>query len=112
VVTVKVGAARRVPCYQEKKDGLSLTIRVQPRASVEMLEMTAGGELPARTTAPPVDSAANDAVAALLARVFGVAKSRVKLQFGAHARTKVFLVEGRSGELLEALRAHLGDVMA
>ena len=70
-------------------------MRVQPRSSRNTLEIGVQGELRARVTAPPVDSAANQAVIALLAEAAGVAKSRVRLLVGDKARNKTFLIKVR-----------------
>ena len=54
------------------------------------------GRLIVRVTAPPVDSAANDAVVALLAARFGVPKRAVRIVSGERARNKTVEVEGIS----------------
>lgn len=91
--------------YLEKPEGLSVIVRVQPRSSRNTLEIGSEGELRARVTAPPVDSAANQAVTALLAEAAGVAKSRVRLVAGEKARNKTFLIEGPAAELRVRLEA-------
>lgn len=96
--------------YLEKAEGLSLNVRVQPRASRSGIELTPEGELRVRTTAPPVDSAANRAVQDVLAAALGVPRSRVKLTTGERSRNKVFLIEGEAAVLRAALDRHLrGD---
>jgi uncharacterized protein YggU (UPF0235/DUF167 family) len=52
------------------------------------------GVLRVRVTAPPVDSAANDALCRLLARELGVARASVRIVAGATARRKVVAVAG------------------
>jgi hypothetical protein len=88
-----------VSYYLEKPEGLSVIVRVQPRSSRNTLELGAEGELRARVTAPPVESAANQAVIALLAEAAGVAKGRVRLVAGDKARSKTFLIEGAAAEI-------------
>ena len=52
------------------------------------------GALRVRVAAPPVDSAANDALCRLLARELGVARAGVWIVAGATARRKVVAVAG------------------
>ncbi|MDB5099124.1 MAG: hypothetical protein JWM80_3545 [Cyanobacteria bacterium RYN_339] len=96
-----------MPYYLDKSDGLSVSLRVQPRSSRNALEFGPAGELRARVTAPPVDSAANDAVIALLAEAAGVAKSQVRLVLGKTARDKTFLIGGQAAVLRERLERAL-----
>jgi len=55
-------------------------------------------------TAPPADGAANKAVCASLAKQLGVAKSRVAIRTGHHARDKVVQIAGLGqADVLERL---------
>jgi uncharacterized protein YggU (UPF0235/DUF167 family) len=82
-----------------------LSIRLTPRAARERLAPGDGGGFVAHVTAPPVEGAANDALARLVARAAGVAPSRVAVVRGQRGRTKVVRVEGVPEE---ALRARIG----
>lgn len=93
--------------YLEKIDGLNVKLRVQPRASRSKLVLDDGGQLRAYVTAPPVDSAANEAVVALLAEAAGVPRSRVRLLQGQRSRDKVLAIAGKPAELLAALERTL-----
>lgn len=73
-------------------DDLLLRVRVQPRASADEIVGVHDGLLKVRITAPPVEGQANSHLAALLARAFGVAKSRVHLESGASSREKRFRI--------------------
>ena len=53
-------------------DGLLLSVRLQPRASANEIGEALGNELKIRVTAPPVDSAANEALVRLLADKLGL----------------------------------------
>ncbi len=46
-----------------------------------------------RIKAPPVDGKANARLIEFLARAFGVPKQRVRLEHGAHGRSKVCLID-------------------
>lgn len=72
--------------------GAEFALKVTPGARQAALEDGPEG-LRARVTAPPEDGAANRAVAELLARALGVAKSRLTLVRGATSREKLFRLE-------------------
>ncbi|HEX9069043.1 MAG TPA: DUF167 family protein [Ktedonobacterales bacterium] len=96
------------PCasaLREAADGVSLTVRVMPRASRAALACEQG-TLRARVLAPPVDGAANEAVIALLAERLRVPRRDITLRQGAAARLKVFTVTGLTRA--EALRRLAG----
>ena len=72
-----------------------LRVRVQPRASrSEIVGWRADGMLAVRVAAPPVDGAANAALAALLAGALGVRGSAVTIEHGARGRDKLVRVTG------------------
>lgn len=70
-----------------------LSVRVQPRASREKIEVD-GEQIKVWVTASPTDGQANDAVCRLLAKKVGVAPSRVDVVRGQTSRTKQISVEG------------------
>ncbi len=72
---------------------MRISVRVTPRSSRDRVEVAGPDRLAVRTTASPVDDAANEAVRALVAEHYGVAKSRVTLVKGARSRDKVFDVD-------------------
>jgi hypothetical protein len=74
--------------------GLTLRVRVQPRASKDALGGERDGALVVRLTAPPVEGAANEALARFLGRSLGVAPSAVRVLSGASGRNKVVSVAG------------------
>ena len=68
-------------------------MRVVPRAKRPGLERREDGVLVARVSAPPVEGKANAAVCELIAKEYGVPKSRVSVVRGARGRDKVVRVE-------------------
>jgi uncharacterized protein (TIGR00251 family) len=82
-----------------------LRVRLHPRARREEIVGERGGAVVIRVTAPPVDGKANAALCALVAKVAGVAPSRVSVVRGHAARDKLVRVEGLEDA---ALRAALG----
>ena len=72
-------------------------MKVQPRASSNEVGAATGDELKIKVTAPPVDSAANEAVLRLLSEVLGCPRSAVQLLRGNTSRRKVIFVHGMDG---------------
>lgn len=74
---------------------MRVRIRLQPRASRNELgewrQDPAGGEPVriARVTAPPIDGKANAALIRLLAKEYGVPKSRIRIVRGESSRDKL-----------------------
>lgn len=92
---------------QEGPDGVSLKVKVQPRASKNALVGLIGDSLKLALTSPPVEGAANEACAEFFARLGGVPKSRVTIVSGLKSRDKVVRIAGRNkAELLAALAAY------
>src|SRR2546427_12040566 len=86
-------------------DGLLLSIKVQPRASANAVGEQLGNELRIKVTAPPVDSAANEAVLRLLAERLDCARNQVELVRGHTSRHKLVKLRGLStGIVLARLR--------
>lgn len=67
-----------------------IEVRVTPGASADAITLAAsGGPLAVRTTAPPEDGKANDAVLRLLAKALDRPVSSLELVRGATSRTKL-----------------------
>lgn len=72
--------------------GTEIALRVTPKASRNAIVVAEDG-LRAYVTVVPEDGKANAAVAKLLAKALGVAKSRLTLVRGQTARDKVFRLD-------------------
>jgi len=84
-----------LPAYlTAHSDGVTIAIKVQPRAPVNEIGGTHGAELRVKVTAPPVDAAANDAVVRLLAEAIGCARANVEIIRGHTSRHKVVRIHG------------------
>jgi len=79
---------------RDTAEGLTLRVRVQPRAARDGLGGEREGALVVRLTAPPVEGAANEALARFLGKKLGVAPSAVRVASGATGRNKVVRVAG------------------
>jgi uncharacterized protein len=84
--------------------GVTLRLRVQPRAARDHVGGVRDGALVVRVTAPPVDGSANEAVVKLLARRLDRPPSSITLLRGASGRDKTVHVAGID---TEAARARL-----
>ncbi len=80
----------------EIKDGVEISIYVQPGAKATELAGEHDGALKLRIHAPPVDGKANAAMIAFLILKFGVAKSQIELVSGDKSRRKRLRISGVS----------------
>jgi uncharacterized protein (TIGR00251 family) len=79
-------------------DGVMISIKLQPRASSDEIGEALGNELRVKVTAPPVDSAANQALLRFLAEHFDCPRSRLELVRGHTSRHKVIKFHGVTAE--------------
>ena len=92
--------------YRIEPDRLVLFVRLTPkggRDAIDGIETGADGKayLKIRVNAPPENGKANAALIALLAKVCGVAKSKISILTGETARLKQVAIDG-DGALLAA----------
>src|SRR5437867_10931822 len=92
------------PFIRVQSDGILLSIKLQPRASADEIGTALGNELRVKVRAPPVDSAANEALLKLLAAHFDCSRSQVELLRGSTSRHKVVKFHGM---LLDRILARL-----
>jgi uncharacterized protein (TIGR00251 family) len=71
---------------------VTITVRVQPRASSRGIVKGSDGVYKIRTTVAPEKGKANDDVVDILAEHFGVPKSAVALVRGGSGRRKIFKI--------------------
>ncbi len=82
--------------------GVTLAVRVTPRARKNEIVGITGEALKVKLAAPPVEGAANAALCAFLAEQLGVRKSAVTLVAGQTSRHKVVRVEGVTADEVQA----------
>ena len=82
--------------------GVTLAVRVTPRARKNEIVGVAGEAIKVKLAAPPVEGAANAALCAFLAEQLGVRKSAVTLVAGQASRQKVVRVEGVAADEVQA----------
>jgi uncharacterized protein (TIGR00251 family) len=83
---------------RDEPDGAMLSVKLQPRASANEIGEPLGDELRVKVTAPPVDSAANEALVRLLAEALDYPRNRIELVRGNTSRHKVLKLHGISAE--------------
>jgi uncharacterized protein (TIGR00251 family) len=88
---------------REDAGGVTFDVLVTPRASREKIGPVTGDRLKVAVTAPPVEGAANAAVAAALAKALGVARSSVEVVRGEGSRRKTVRIAGVGRAAVEAL---------
>ena len=77
---------------------VTISIRVQPRASRNAVVGWTGDTLNIRLTAPPVEGAANAACLAFLADLLDLPQAHIEILKGAHSHNKVVQITGLSQE--------------
>ncbi len=80
---------KSLPRNKRPEAPVTLSIRIQPRASKNEIVARAGGGLKIRLTAPPVDGAANEALVKFLADTLSIPKSHVEIVSGHTSREKI-----------------------
>jgi uncharacterized protein (TIGR00251 family) len=83
-------------------EGVCVFVKLQPRASSSEIGEGVGGELKIKVTAPPVDSAANEALLKLLATALDCPRSALQLLRGRTSRHKQVLVQGMTSDAVLA----------
>jgi uncharacterized protein len=91
-----------------RDDGVTVSVRVVPRAPRTVCVGLVGRALKVKLAAPPVDGAANDALRRWLAGLCGCRPSEVEVVVGQRSRDKVVLVRGvDEAAVLRGLRSAL-----
>jgi len=81
---------------------VTLSLRVQPRASRNAVVGWTGDTLKIRLTAPPVEGAANAACLAFLADLLDLPQSQFEILRGERSRNKVVQITGLTREEVRA----------
>lgn len=96
-----MNAAFITPC----PGGVRLAVWLQPRASKNEIVGLQGEELKIKVTAPPVDSAANQALIDLLAEALDCPRGRIQITRGQTSRHKIVEIANlTAGQAFRALK--------
>lgn len=82
------------PFLKTHADGIIIGVKLQPRASRDEIGEVLGTELKIKVTAPPVDSAANEALVRFLAATLQCSRGDIQLIRGKTSRHKQLFVRG------------------
>jgi len=93
---------------RETVDGVTFSVRVQPRSPKEGIAGERAGALLVRLGAAPVEGAANAALVRLLARALGVPGSSLEILKGEKGRDKLLRARGVSVARVRDLAARSG----
>lgn len=80
-----------------KLDGVTISVKVQPRASRSEITGELDGVIKIRLAAPPVDGAANEELIRFLADLLDISKRQVTIKSGLTSKNKIVHVEGVDG---------------
>lgn len=83
--------------YKKIKDGIRVTVKVEPRSSKRAVSGVMGDVIKVKLTAPPVDGAANEQLVEFLSETFRVKKSSIRIVKGISSKNKVVEITGISG---------------
>jgi uncharacterized protein (TIGR00251 family) len=78
--------------FEARDGGVSLRVRVKPRASRSRVLGERSGELEVAVAAPPVDGAANEELVRVLSGYFDVPKSTIEITRGQSGRSKILRI--------------------
>ncbi|WP_066652015.1 MULTISPECIES: DUF167 domain-containing protein [Sphingomonas] len=94
-----------MPAWALTATGIDIAIRVTPRGGRDLLAAGTPDHFAARLAAAPVDGAANAALIALVAKIFGIARRDVTLIAGETSRLKRLRLSGAPQALAETAAA-------
>lgn len=86
------------PYLRQTSEGVWLSVKLLPRASADGIGEALGTELRVKVVAPPVDSAANEALIRLLADKLDCSRNHVELVRGHTSRHKLIKLHHLTAE--------------
>ena len=87
---------------RDGRNGVVLTVHVQPKASRTECIGVHGNALKIRVSAPPIDGAANDELVRFLAERCAVSPGSISIHAGAKSRSKRVIIKGITAEAVLA----------
>ena len=89
---------------EEHGGQIRLKVYVQPRAALSQIVGMHGDNVKVRVAAPPVEGEANVELERFIAKLLGIARSKVSVVAGASSRLKTVAIDGVSaGAVQEAV---------
>lgn len=98
--------------FSRAANGIRVALKVTPRAARDavgpvQIEADGTGVLKVSVTSVPEKGRANEAVTKLLAKAWGVPRSRITVAAGAAGRRKTLLVQGEPNAVMAAIETWL-----
>jgi uncharacterized protein (TIGR00251 family) len=87
-----------MPAIREDGSGVSIQLRIHPRAKKNGITGELGGALKVSLIAPPIEGRANQACIEFFAKLLKVPRSSVTIASGQISRNKVIRVAGLTAE--------------
>lgn len=103
-----VYASSVVSAVKPHSEGVTLSVRVKPRAARSKLLGLRDGALEVAVAAPPVDGEANAELVRTLASAFGLPRAGVQIAVGKNGRRKTVRLAGARLADVEAVLSELG----
>ena len=91
---------------KDKKDGLIVSLRIQPNSSKNEILKTDGG-IKVKITAQPIDGKANKALIDYLSKLFTVSKSSIEIIKGETSKDKTIFININDDEKLSKIKKTL-----
>ena len=88
---------------QEGEGAVTFLVRVQPRASKDLIAGEMGGALKVRLRAPALEDRANEALVEFLAELLKTPRTAVRILSGERSRTKRLEIRGVSRQQILGL---------
>ena len=89
--------------FEEKDGGVSFSVILTPRASRAKISGIQENSIRIKVSSPPVDNKANIECIELLADIFSIAKSNIKILQGHKSRRKTIQVNGLTPQRAEQI---------
>ncbi len=89
--------------FNESSEGITIALKVVPRAKRDEIVGVEGDALKVRLTAPPVEGKANEELVKFLAKKLDVRRGDIEILHGETGRHKLVRVRGISGSRIEAV---------
>lgn len=80
--------------FKRSKKGITLKVKVEPRASQKGISGLFGEALKIKVNAPPAGGEANKELIEILSEEFGIRKTAIRIIKGHSSRNKVIEIEG------------------
>lgn len=97
---------------QDHKEGLVISVFVQPRSSGNRVAGLHGGAIKIKLTSPPVEGEANKQCIRFLAKTLKLPGSALEIISGHTGRSKRILIRTDSAEELAAVKKSLASILS